>query len=306
MNLYFGVATRNRYLCGVRGSKEDCLLLPCFWADLDVRDGERHKGEKNYPATRVDALALVKRFPLPPTVVVWTGGGVHVYWKLLPALTVQDGEPLLPRLKVTVFRLADEFGVEVDSVFQPAMMMRLPGSVNRKATPVPVEVIFSDWSRVYHPEEWDVVLDELPPIPLRRSPKRPVGSPSRLRTPGSAQYSDWPERDQFNANHTVHDVLLGTRWTVRRQTPKLTEYIRPDKTTEGNSATVYANEPDRAVVWSDAAGLENMRGYDAWGLHVFLNHGGDFGAATQASKTRRGRRGQQNTAGGSRLRLRRD
>jgi hypothetical protein len=137
-NLYFGVATRNRRLVGARGGKEDCLLLPFLFADLDIRDPKRHQGDKRYPATRHDALALVERLPLPPTVIVSTGGGIHVYWKLDPALTIGEAEPILARLKLTLFRLAAEHGVEIDNVFEVARMMRLPGSVNNKAAPVPV------------------------------------------------------------------------------------------------------------------------------------------------------------------------
>ena len=50
MDLYFSCATRNRQLIGVRGRKEDCLLLPVLFADLDVADPARHRGEKQYPA----------------------------------------------------------------------------------------------------------------------------------------------------------------------------------------------------------------------------------------------------------------
>jgi hypothetical protein len=313
MNLFDGAATRNRYLHGVRGGKEDCLLLPVLFADLDVEDPAHHQTEKQYPASCDDALALVERFPLPPTVIVWTGGGIHVYWKLAPALRIPDAEPLLARLKVTVFRLAAEHGVEVDNVFEPAQMMRLPGSVNHKATPVSVEIIFSDWTRTYTARDWEVVLDELAPPAsgnshqprLTRTASGIADRRSALRLRGS-QGSDWVERDEFNATHTVHDLLLDAGWLVQRETAAKVEYIRPGKTTMGVSATVYAHEPERAVVWTDAGGVPNMRGFDAWGLHVHLHFEGDFAIATQDARLKRfgrwQRRASSSHRGGLRLR----
>jgi hypothetical protein len=298
MNLFFGVATRNRYLHGVRGGKDDCLWLPVLFADLDIADRDRHQTDKQYPASRQEALALIEAFPLSPTVIVWTGGGVHVYWKLAPALSIADAEPLLARLKVTLFRLAAQRGVEVDDVFEPARMMRLPGSLNVKANPVLVEILVADWDRTYTARDWEAVLDELPPPPTpKRPPKRPPLHPRGL------QGSDWPERDRFNAGHTVEDVLLDAGWSLHRSTPQRTEYLRPDKTTDGNSATVYADRPYRVVVWTDAAGVPSMRGFDAWGLHVFLHHGGDFQAATQDARRQRfGRWAGSSRRGGLRLR----
>jgi putative DNA primase/helicase len=288
MNLFFGAATRQRPLWNARGGGEDCLLLPFLFADLDVEDPARHQTDKRYPANRAAALAFIECFPLPPTVIVWTGGGVHVYWKLAPALSIPDAEPLLARLKVTAFRLAAEHGVDIDHIFEVARMMRLPGSVNHKATPVLVEVIFSDWTRTYSARDWEVVLDELPAPP----PPKPARSRPPLRLRGS-QDSEWPERDGFNASHSVHDVLFEAGWSVHRETADKVEYIRPDKTTEGNSATVYAHEPQRVVVWTDAGGVPGMRGFDAWGLHVHLHFHGDFNAATRDGRLQRFGRWQQ-------------
>ena len=136
MNLYFGCATRDRQLIGPGGGKEDCLLLPLLFADVDVRY-ERHQGEKIYPASRGDALLLVERFPLTPTVVMWTGGGIHVYWKLRPALGASEAEPLLDRLKLTLFRLAAEHGVEVDNVFELARNGAVAGFGQQQGHPRP-------------------------------------------------------------------------------------------------------------------------------------------------------------------------
>ncbi len=61
---------------------------------------------------------------------------------------------MLARFRTTAFRLAAENGVEIDNVFEVAEMLRLPGSVNHKANPVPVEIIFSDWTRTQAVCDW--------------------------------------------------------------------------------------------------------------------------------------------------------
>jgi hypothetical protein len=302
MNLYFGVATRDRQLFDIRGGKEDCLLLPMLFADIDVFDPERHQGENNYPLDRSAALALVDRFRLRPTVVVWSGGGIHACWAIRPALTPAEAEPLLDRMKLTMFRLAAEQDVEIDNIFELARMMRLPGSINHKASAVPSEIISCDWGRIYSGRDFDIVLDELPPP---APPSRTTRAAPRSRLSLSQTRSEWPERDEFNTSHSVHDVLMDAGWSVHRATSQKTEYLRPDKTTVGNSATVFANEPERVVVWSNAAGVPPMRGFDAWGLHVYLNYDGDFAAATQVGAAARfGRWQKRGTSQSGGLRLR--
>ena len=108
-------------------------------------------------------------------------------------------------MKATLFRLAAESGVEVDNVFELARMMRLPGSVNHKATPVPVEIIFSDWHRTYTARDFDIVLVSYHLPPRVRSISTPGGQVRR----GSSR---WRERDEFNRLHSVHDLLLTGWW----------------------------------------------------------------------------------------------
>ena len=64
-------------------------------------------------------------------------------------------------------------------------MARLPGSVNNKATPVPVEVLQADWSRTYTVRDWEIVRSlgyrrhqGAPPSPSTKPPPSPGVRPS--------------------------------------------------------------------------------------------------------------------------------
>lgn len=107
---YFGVALRQRDLGRwSRGGKEDLVLLPALYIDLDEPS---------------DALFRFLRFALPPTAIVCSGKGYHAYWFLEEPTTdfvTADG----------VLRgLARELGG--DDKMSVAQSMRLPGTRNTK------------------------------------------------------------------------------------------------------------------------------------------------------------------------------
>src|SRR5690606_781039 len=80
--VWFGVATRHKRLHnGSRGGAEDCEAIPGLWVDIDV-DGPNHKTTGTLPPDRDAAWQLIADFPVPPTAVVDTGGGLQAWWLL--------------------------------------------------------------------------------------------------------------------------------------------------------------------------------------------------------------------------------
>ena len=75
-DIYVGVATRAN---GKGGQLKDCLGLHAVFADIDF---------KEFPSEAA-ARAKLTRFPLPPSSVVATGGGLHVYWFLTEPLNLE-------------------------------------------------------------------------------------------------------------------------------------------------------------------------------------------------------------------------
>src|SRR5262249_45788459 len=117
-----------------------------LWADIDIR-GEKHKSDKLPPALE-DALRLVGEFPLAPTLVVHTGGGVHVWWLFHePWIFENDADrdkaaDLAERFQATLQAKAAGHGWELDPVADLARVLRVPGTFNHKGEePLPVRVL---------------------------------------------------------------------------------------------------------------------------------------------------------------------
>lgn len=109
-DVYFGVLLRNKD----RGKAEDCEpMVHWLWADVDKKTG----------ATFASLLSA----PVPPAnIVVDSGHGWHLYWQLkVPAShrLAQD----------TMAAIASRIGG--DAVGDPARILRLPGTYNRKSDP---------------------------------------------------------------------------------------------------------------------------------------------------------------------------
>ncbi len=109
---YFGVCPRIR----PQGDKTSVTHAPGLWADLDF---------KRFSDGEAGALRKLGEFPLPPTWIVATGGGYHVYWQLKQA--VHADEAFEGRLKGIVCALeADPAATDRSRV------LRIPGTFNHK------------------------------------------------------------------------------------------------------------------------------------------------------------------------------
>ena len=274
--VWFGVATRAQRTPG-RGRSDDCAAIPGLWVDIDVA-GPGHAAVGRLASDIHHARRIVASFPLPPTAVVHTGGGLQAWW-LFSELVELDDETrtTLAAWGATWARLGRDHNVDLDNVFDAARVMRLPGTTNRKeglARPVVVES--AEWARRYGLDDIEQHLDDAPEPPTHRSGARlPYIGPER---PG----------DAYSLRHTGGDVLARHGFTLAGTDRNGDEHwTRPGKDTrEGSSATVYADD-GHTTIWSDTVRamwptIELRRPYDPFGLVVHLEHNGDFGAATRA------------------------
>jgi hypothetical protein len=125
-----------------RGTAAQALLLPALYLDVDVA-GPGHAAT-DLPATADEALgALAEDFPPRPTMVVGTGGGLHLYWCLKEPLEVGDAASrvaaatLLGRLQVTVQSHWRRRGWRLDAVAELARVLRPAGTLNHKVPAAP-------------------------------------------------------------------------------------------------------------------------------------------------------------------------
>jgi hypothetical protein len=124
VNAFFGVATRR---IGARsGRADDCVALPALFIDCDIK----HSNEGQ-------VLEAIAGFPLPPSLVVNSGGGYHAYWLLHEPLDLSGAGKLAESTDI-MRRLAAAFPAVADeSVSEPARVLRLPGTRNFKYSHAP-------------------------------------------------------------------------------------------------------------------------------------------------------------------------
>lgn len=145
---YFGVCLQSKRPTKGRGNEDGVGVIPAVWIDIDFasKDQTESKKKKTYP-TREQAESALAKMPLPPSLVFFTGGGIHAYWLLNAPIYVDDDnradvksvvEGWQRRLRAILLKSC---GATVDSTFDLARVMRIPGTVNVKtAESIPVEI----------------------------------------------------------------------------------------------------------------------------------------------------------------------
>jgi len=114
-HVFFGAATRTKG----GGKKKHCREVPWLWADIDYKD---------FADGETEARKLLADFKFQPSIVIFSGGGLHCYWVLENVLNAQTDQKKIERaLKVFVKELkADPNRTDISS------LLRVPGTVNIK------------------------------------------------------------------------------------------------------------------------------------------------------------------------------
>jgi hypothetical protein len=133
-NVYFGVAPRSTK----GGTKEAIQKVNCIWADLDDISAD-------------DAAKKWERILPQPTIVVVSGTGIHVYWRLAEPLPVSSDQSRA-EFEAMLQALYRELGS--DTVQDVSRILRLPGFPNVKearngARPLPCTMLVCDSERRY-------------------------------------------------------------------------------------------------------------------------------------------------------------
>lgn len=153
---FFGVALRSEAsLTDGKGDASHCAMLTAIYVDAD----DKHLG-------REEIMRRIAAFPLRPSIIVDSGGGLHLYWKLKEGIPLTgDGmafaKKLLRRLAAAIADVVDE------SVSEPVRVLRIPGGTNFKKQydpPRPINLIIDDFVPEYTPEDFDRVLPEHAPV----------------------------------------------------------------------------------------------------------------------------------------------
>jgi len=119
------------------------------------------------PRTEAEALAFIETWPLRPTYCVHSGHGLqtgHLFKEPWAFPSVAEAQALTYGWAQHVDRLGKERRYHLDSVWDLARVMRVPGSMNVKdvSTPVPVRVGWFDDDQRYNPADFDPYLLDAP------------------------------------------------------------------------------------------------------------------------------------------------
>ena len=159
-NLYFGVAPRRDE---TSGALENCQHLGVLFVDIDF---------KITPVAQ--ARDAVRHFPLKPSIVVRSGGGVHLYWILREPMDLPEEAALAKDL---LRRLARQLGGDLAAA-EPARVLRVPGTRNFKYTPPrAVTLARLEAEARFNPSDFDSLL---PAEPIESSGQR-FTVPDRIR-----------------------------------------------------------------------------------------------------------------------------
>jgi hypothetical protein len=117
-NLYFGVAARRSYATG--GALEHCFHFASLFIDIDFK----------LTAHEI-ADATLSAFALAPSAIVYSGGGLHVYWFLIKPLMLPADAA---RAKTLLRKLAIALHADVIAA-EPVRILRIPTTFNYKYDP---------------------------------------------------------------------------------------------------------------------------------------------------------------------------
>ena len=118
--------------------KLNALRLNSIWVDIDVDDQPKHYHSVEEALTAILTFQIKVGLPAP-SAIVFSGGGVHVYWTSKTPLTPQEWHPYADGLKqlLLINGIKCDAGLTTDS----ARILRVPGTLNYKYDPPrPVEL----------------------------------------------------------------------------------------------------------------------------------------------------------------------
>lgn len=169
------------YMCTTLASREggaderpkagECAGLMALWLDLDVSDAG-HK-DARYPPSVEQARRIIDALRLPPTLIVNSGGGLHVYWVFTEPWLVRDADDPEAERKIMAALVREWQGAaryhaerlgrwKVDSTHDLARLLRPAGTTNRKLTDNPrrVEIVHHDPRATYSPTDFAEYLPD--------------------------------------------------------------------------------------------------------------------------------------------------
>ena len=146
-NVFFGVGLRSQDFGSMnRGAKKGVDAIPGFWLDVDLA-GPGHSGSNLPPSIDAVVEKVLTPFGVPPSLVVHSGGGLHVYYLFSKPIAVNHENRSVVSAASKAFQarliaLGNIAGWKLDNTSDLARVLRPVGTHNRKtAAPRPVTLL---------------------------------------------------------------------------------------------------------------------------------------------------------------------
>jgi hypothetical protein len=178
-NVYFGLGLIEGTPPG-RGTARDVGAIGAVWADIDMVGGP-HDG-KPLPVSDDDARRLLSALPLPPSILIHSGHGLHAYWLLGGPWVFADerergrAAALAKGWHGLVCDEGTKLGWSLENLGDLSRVLRLPGTLNHNGPePVEVRILDCDASVRYSREQLESCLPTDKPPSRDERPAEPVG-----------------------------------------------------------------------------------------------------------------------------------
>jgi P4 family phage/plasmid primase-like protien len=153
-----------------RRAKENIAETICLHADIDFKNVDSLGADP-----RAHALRQLARLKYQPSIIVFSGGGLHAYWLFREPIETQGN---IERIELALRQLADVVAGDL-SVCEVSRVMRLPGTHNTKEATLRVaggrqlvEVLELHPERRFELDDLEEWFSEQSPVMLRKSRER--------------------------------------------------------------------------------------------------------------------------------------
>lgn len=110
-------------------SQRNAKDIKVFAIDIDFKGGNH--GYDSKPEALKDLFRFLKEVPLPsPSIIVGSGGGMHVYWVIERALTPDEWQPVAFQLAAATIQ--HKLKCDTQCTIDIARVLRVPGTFNLK------------------------------------------------------------------------------------------------------------------------------------------------------------------------------
>ena len=145
-NVWLGINALRPGIDKGRGAADDVAALRVVAADIDLQTPTKASGCKDPETAWAIMIGLSEKVGQNPTAVVDSGHGFHAYWAVEDGDVIEDftntnAQELSKRFGDLVAVTAAEHDTVLDRISDLSRILRVPGSVNNKATPVPVRMV---------------------------------------------------------------------------------------------------------------------------------------------------------------------